>query len=125
MPGWGASVLLPAAVGTRVARQMSLTGDFLGGQDALRTGLVSEVLPHAQLLPRAQELARTIDGNDRAAVRTLLATAHAAAEQLHGPGLEVEAAASRAWVERGFDPAAVEQRRAAVVARGRSQGTGW
>ena len=122
MPGWGASVLLPAAVGTRVARQMSLTGDFLGAQDALRAGLVSEVLPHERLLPRTQELARTIAGNDRAAVRTLLATAHAVAERLHGPGLEVEAAASRAWVERGFDPAAVEQRRAAVVARGRSQG---
>lgn len=29
VPGWGASVLLPAAVGARVARQMSLTGDFL------------------------------------------------------------------------------------------------
>jgi len=123
VPGWGASVLLPVAVGTRVARQMSLTGDFLSAQDALRTGLVSEVVPHPQLLPRVHELARTIAGNDPAAVRGLLATAHAVAEGLHGPGLAVEAAAGRAWMERGFDPAQVEQRRAAVVARGRSQGT--
>ncbi|HEU0102810.1 MAG TPA: enoyl-CoA hydratase [Mycobacteriales bacterium] len=123
MPGWGASVLLPAAIGTRLARQLSLTGDYLPAREALRAGLVSEVVPHEQLLPRAQELAATIAGNDRAAVRTLLATAHAVADQLHGPGLAVEAAASETWRQREFDPAKVEQRRAAVVARGRSQGT--
>lgn len=123
MPGWGASVLLPAAVGTRLARQLSLTGDFLPATHALRAGLVTEVVPHEQLLPRARELAQTIAGNDRSAVRALLATAHAVGEDLHGPGLAIEAAASRAWTERGFDPAAVEQRRAAVVERGRSQGS--
>lgn len=122
MPGWGASVLLPAAVGTSLARLLSLTGDVLPAEQALRAGLVAEVVPHEQLLPRAVEVARTIADNDRDAVRALLVHAHDVAELQHGPALAAEAAAQAAWLARGFDPAEVERRRAAVIARGREQG---
>ena len=121
MPGWGLTVLLPRAVGTRVARQMSLTGDFLPAAEALRTGLVNAVVPHEQLLPHVQRIADTIAGNDRAAVRALLATYRQIEADADAPGLRTETLASRAWLDRQFDPAAVEHRRGAVMGRGRAQ----
>ena len=121
MPGWGATVLLPAAVGTRLARQMSLTGALLPAHEALRAGLVSEVVPHERLLPRVHEVARTIADNDRAAVRALLATYRQVEADLDAPGLRTETLAGRAWLDQQFDPAAVEQRRGAVMGRGRAQ----
>ncbi|HEX7355008.1 MAG TPA: enoyl-CoA hydratase, partial [Mycobacteriales bacterium] len=39
LPGWGLSVLLPLMVGRGLARRMSLTGDYLSADDALRAGL--------------------------------------------------------------------------------------
>ena len=52
LPTWGLSVRLPQKVGVGVARRMSLTGDYLSAADALRAGLVTEVVPHDQLLDR-------------------------------------------------------------------------
>ncbi|HVW41080.1 MAG TPA: enoyl-CoA hydratase [Amycolatopsis sp.] len=62
MAGWGMSALLPRAVGVRRARQMMLTGEPITAGQALEAGLVNEVLPHADLLPRADEVARLIAG---------------------------------------------------------------
>src|SRR5271156_2995262 len=50
LPTWGLSVRLPQKVGVGVARRMSMTGDYLSADDALRAGLVTEVEPHDQLL---------------------------------------------------------------------------
>ncbi len=50
LPTWGLSVRLPQKVGVGMARRMSLTGDYLSAADALRAGLVTEVVPHDQLL---------------------------------------------------------------------------
>jgi enoyl-CoA hydratase len=46
LPTWGLSVRLPQKVGVGMARRMSLTGDYLSAAEALRTGLVTEVVPH-------------------------------------------------------------------------------
>ncbi len=46
LPTWGLSVRLPQKVGVGMARRMSLTGDYLSAADALRAGLVTEVVPH-------------------------------------------------------------------------------
>jgi enoyl-CoA hydratase len=56
-PGWGMTQLLQQAVGQRMARQMSMTCQFMDAQTALRTGLVNEVVSHDELLPRAMQLA--------------------------------------------------------------------
>lgn len=124
MPGWGLSVILPRAVGTRMARQMSLTGNYLSAAEALRTGLVTAVLPHDELMPYVRGLAEAMVGNDRKGVRTLLDTYRRIEGELQAPGLAIEAEASRAWRAGGFDPAEVEKRRAAVIDRGRSQTSG-
>ena len=120
MPGWGLSVLLPLMVGRGLARRMSLTGDYLAAPEALRAGLVTQVVPHEELLPTAHGVAASIVGNDQAAVRTLLHSYRAIEGELTGSGLEVEARTSKEWMA-GFDPAEVEQRRAGVLERGRAQ----
>ncbi len=59
-PGWGMTQLLQQAVGQRMAKQLSLTCKPLLAQDALRCGLVNEVVPPAELVPRALQIAQDI-----------------------------------------------------------------
>lgn len=59
-PGWGMTQLLQQAVGQRMAKQMSLTCQFITAEQALRCGLVNEVVPDAELLPRARAIADAI-----------------------------------------------------------------
>ena len=121
LPGWGLSVLLPLAVGRSRARQMSFTGDFLGADQALTAGLVSEVVPHADLLSRAHQIAGAIAGNDARAVRALLASYRRVEAEAVAGGFAAEEQAARAWGRSGLDLEETGRRRAAVTERGRSQ----
>jgi enoyl-CoA hydratase len=121
MPGWGLSVLLPQAVGVRRAREMSLTGNFVDAPTALAWGLVNHVVPHDELLPFCRGLASDIVSNDQKGVRQMLATYAEGSLVTTGEAWEVEARIARSWQGGGIDPAEVEARRAAVIARGRSQ----
>src|SRR5579864_721281 len=67
----GGFYCLPALVGPSKAAELLLTGDLIDAHEALRIGLVSEVLPHAQLIPRAQMLAARIAANPPLAVRAI------------------------------------------------------
>jgi enoyl-CoA hydratase len=120
LPTWGLSVRLPQKVGVGLARRMSLTGDYLSAQDALRAGLVTEVVPHDELLPAARKVASSIVGNNQQAVRALLESYHRIDEQQTSPGLWIEATSATQWmrVASGDDIAAS---RAAVFERGRAQ----
>ena len=70
VPGWGLTALLPRVVGLRKAREMSITGNFVDADEALRIGLVNHVVPHDALRDRAVGLARDISPNP--AVREVL-----------------------------------------------------
>ncbi|WP_198965835.1 enoyl-CoA hydratase [Mycobacterium shottsii] len=118
LPTWGLSVRLPQKVGVGLARRMSLTGDYLSATDALRAGLVTEVLEHQQLLPAARQVAASIVGNNQNAVRALLASYHRIDESSTAQGLWLEATAAREFRTSGDDIAA---NREAVLNRGRSQ----
>ena len=59
-PGWGMTQLLQQAVGQRMAKQLSLTCEFITADHALRIGLVNEILPEDRLLDRAKEIAESI-----------------------------------------------------------------
>ena len=120
LPTWGLSVRLPQKVGVGMARRMSLTGDYLSADDALRAGLVTEVVAHDQLLPTARAVAASIVGNNRKAVRALLASYHRIDESQTGAGLWIEAASARQWmaVATGDD---IASSRAEVLERGRTQ----
>src|ERR1700751_3516906 len=118
LPTWGLSVRLPQKVGIGVARRMSLTGDYLPAADALRAGLVTEVVPHDHLLTTARQVAASIVGNNQNAVRALLASYHRIDESQTSAGLWLEAMAARQFRTSGDDIAA---NREAVLQRGRSQ----
>jgi len=64
---------LPAIVGPAKAAELLFTGDIIDAAEALRIGLVSEVLPHADLMPRALALAGRIAANPPLAVQRLKA----------------------------------------------------
>src|ERR1700716_4138049 len=52
--------LLGALCGWKAANRWGLTGDHFDAQEALRIGMVNEVVPHDQLMERTRELARRI-----------------------------------------------------------------
>jgi enoyl-CoA hydratase len=120
LPTWGLSVRLPQKVGVGMARRMSLTGDYLSAADALRAGLVTEVVPHEQLLPAARQVAASIVGNNQKAVRALLASYHRIDDAGTSEGLAIEAESAAQWMSSasGDDIAA---NRDAVLQRGRAQ----
>jgi enoyl-CoA hydratase len=120
LPTWGLSVRLPQKVGVGMARRMSMTGDYLSATDALRAGLVTEVVPHEQLMPAARAIAASIVGNNQKAVRALLESYHRIDGADTSTGLWMEAESSLAWMRSasGDDIAAS---RASVMERGRAQ----
>ncbi|WP_299980977.1 enoyl-CoA hydratase [Desulfobacula sp.] len=59
-PGWGMTQLLQQAVGQRMAKQLSFTCQFIGTEKAMQCGLVNEVVPHEELIPRAKQISTEI-----------------------------------------------------------------
>jgi len=120
LPTWGLSVRLPQKVGVGLARRMSLTGDYLSAADALRAGLVTEIVPHDELLPTAQRVAASIVGNNQNAVRALLASYHRIDASQTDAGLWIEAASAKQWMNSATGDA-IAANRDAVLQRGRAQ----
>jgi enoyl-CoA hydratase len=121
LPGWGLSVLLPQAVGLRRAKQMSFTGNYVTAEAALQWGLVNQVVPHAELLPVATQLARDVCSNDREAMAALLTLYDDNAADQTATGQQREWHLAREWRDRRYRPERVAAREAAIRERGRSQ----
>lgn len=69
IPGDGGAWLLPRVVGFSKACEMALTGDPVDAEEALRIGLVSQVVNDEDLMEAATALARRIARNPAQAVR--------------------------------------------------------
>lgn len=69
MPGAGATYRLPRLVGAGKAREIVFTGRILDATEALRIGLVNQVVPDGEVLAAARRLADEILKQDRLAVR--------------------------------------------------------
>lgn len=69
IPGDGGAWLLPRILGMSRAAEMALTGDAIDAQQALAWGLVSRVVPDAELMAEAGALAARIAVNPPYAVR--------------------------------------------------------
>ncbi len=50
IPGFGGTVKLARAVGIRRARELTMTGELISAETAMRYGLVNEVVPAAELM---------------------------------------------------------------------------
>jgi enoyl-CoA hydratase len=72
IPGYGGTQRLPRLVGQPMALKLLLTGDMINAAEALRIGLVDEVLPADKLMERAEALAKTIVGMAPLAVASCL-----------------------------------------------------
>ncbi|MGA0567055.1 enoyl-CoA hydratase/isomerase family protein [Rathayibacter sp. KR2-224] len=76
----GATWRLPALVGESLAKQLLLAGRRLNAEEALRAGLLSEIVEPADLLPAAHRLADRIASMDAAATIATKALLAAPAE---------------------------------------------
>lgn len=69
IPDSGCTFLLPRRVGLANAQRLCLTAEPVGAADALRLGLVTEVVPTGQLAARARAVAASIAAHPPHAVR--------------------------------------------------------
>lgn len=60
LPGWGGTQRLPRLAGPGVAKLLMMTGDRIGADEALRLGIVERVVPQAELLEAARNLAQQL-----------------------------------------------------------------
>jgi enoyl-CoA hydratase/carnithine racemase len=61
--------LFATLAGWKAAHRYTLTGDHFDAEEALRLGVINEVVPHEELMPRAQKLADRIAMVPEASVR--------------------------------------------------------
>ncbi|NUS18986.1 MAG: enoyl-CoA hydratase, partial [Mesorhizobium sp.] len=138
-PTFGGTQRLPRLAGRKRALELLLTGDAFSSARALELGLVNKVVPHAQLMPAALDLARRITVHSRAAVAGILTAVTRGINQSIAEGLLVEAEQFArmvptgdlregldAWMERrqpAFDGSSAHRPRDAVRQTGRRVGT--
>ncbi len=60
IPGAGGTQRLPRLVGLGMAKKLVLTGEMIDAEEALRVGLVEEIVEEDRLMERAKEIARKI-----------------------------------------------------------------
>ncbi|OBH09115.1 enoyl-CoA hydratase [Mycobacterium sp. E342] len=118
LPGGGMTARLPLLVGPAIARRMSMTGEVIGATRAERIGLVTEVVPHEQLMDRALELARQIADVPERTMLGLKELYSTGAATVINPALAAEQRIGQAYVG-GFDN--IEDPLRAVTERNKSQ----
>ena len=92
IPGYGGTQRLPRLVGKGVAMDLILSGEMVPAADALRMGLVSRVVPQADLRATVEKLARTILSRGPLALRHAIAAVNEGLEMPQDRGLQYEAA---------------------------------
>lgn len=118
LPGGGMTARLPGAVGLRQAKRLSMTGDLIDAHRAERLGLVTEVVPHQELVDRALEVARTIGEIDPVVIASLKRMYAEGSATTLGEALALERAIART---AGTDYTKLGAGRDAVMQRNRSQ----
>jgi len=95
-PDWGGTYFLPRIVGTAKAAEMIFTGDLIDAAEALRLGIVSQVVEPEALLPTALDLARRIAAGPPVAIRLAKRAIYRNAESDLRSALEFETFAQNA-----------------------------
>jgi enoyl-CoA hydratase/carnithine racemase len=90
-PGAGGTQRLPRLVGKGRALQIILSGEMITAQEAYRIGLVNEVVPAGDLIPRAEAILKQILANAPLAVRFALEAVNKGMEMSVSAGLLLEA----------------------------------
>jgi enoyl-CoA hydratase/carnithine racemase len=120
VPGWGLSQKLPRLIGIHRAKEISLTGNFVGAEQAERWGLVNRVVAPEELLPTCRAIAADMLSCDPASLRRYKEMIDRGFATTFAEGMALEARMSREHL-RQVTPDAVAGRRSSVQARGREQ----
>jgi enoyl-CoA hydratase len=89
-PGAGGTQRLPRLVGTGIAIEMMLTGEPISAQEAHRIGLINTVVPTAELMGAAEQLAQQILSKAPLAVGVILEAVQHGLEMTLAEGLQLE-----------------------------------
>lgn len=81
IPGYGGTQRLPRLVGKGVALDLLLTGRQITAQEALQIGLVTRVVPAADLLPEARRMAAELATKAPIAVQYIIEAVNRGLEQ--------------------------------------------
>lgn len=92
MAGYGGSQRLPKLVGRAKALQLLCTGDMITAAEAYRIGLVDELYPPEELMPKALAMAETIASRGPLAVRMTKTCVSQAFDLSTEAGFELERA---------------------------------
>ena len=98
-PDWGGTYFLPRIVGMAKACELIFTGALIDAAEALRLGIVSQVLAPEEMLPAAQTLARAIAAGPPIAIRLARRGLYRNAESDLRTALEYETFAQNACFE--------------------------
>ncbi len=120
VPGWGLSQKLPRMIGISRAKELAFTGNFMDAEQAERWGLVNRVVEPEALLDACRALAEDMLSTDPPSLVRYKQMIDAGYAETFGDGLRIEQSLSRAHAE-AVTPGAIEERRAEIQRRGRSQ----
>ncbi|MEM7406879.1 MAG: enoyl-CoA hydratase/isomerase family protein [Pseudomonadota bacterium] len=109
VPDWGGMYVLPRLVGLQRAKELIFTARRVGAEEALKLGMVTEIVPEAGALAHAQAFARRFAAGSTTAIglaKNILNQSHNLdLRQL----LELEASAQGICVESDFHREAVRR----------------
>ena len=91
LPGGGGTQRLPRLVGKGRALQLILSGETINASEAYRIGLVNEVVPAADLVPRAEAILKQIFANAPIAVKYSIEAVNKGLETSQAEGFALEA----------------------------------
>jgi enoyl-CoA hydratase len=91
VPGGGGTQRLPRLVGKGRALQIILSGEMISAQEAYRIGLVNEVVPAAEVIPRAEAILKQIFANAPLAVKYSIEAVNRGLETSQTEGQALEA----------------------------------
>ena len=95
LPGAGGTQRLPRAVGLQKAKELIFTGRRIDAHEAERLGIVLRVVPQAELMSAAMELARSIARQPRISLIQAKIALNASQETTLSAGLQAE---NEAWL---------------------------
>ncbi|MCC7171165.1 MAG: enoyl-CoA hydratase/isomerase family protein, partial [Planctomycetes bacterium] len=120
LAGAGAIERLPRLVGLGRAKELLYTARVIDAEEALRIGLVNQVVDDGKALEAATTLAQSIAKNDRLAVRLTKASLNASARSNDQVGIAIDAIAQAVC----FESEEKVRRMTAFLERKKKEGSG-